>query len=436
MPERPSPLLSAPRRAFASDRGSVPLALLVTIIMAGLTTVVFARTNADQRSTRFDNEFTTVLHAAEAGVEEATFRVNNHLVTGATAQGSGTANGYDYAWTAARQPSGQWVVTSTGTGPNEAERTVVAQLTDRPIFNASLATHLGINFTGGNKADSYNSRTQTRCSPPSSISCFGIIASNGNIEVGSSSATSNYADRVRVHDWANPENNGPARCTQATSQFCRTPFRENVDEPLDIRGSVPLVEDLLAGCAGFPTWKASDHATGSGSNRQAVFAPTSPASHPEIGAYHCFGELVFDVNTRLPTTVTADNGLVVVVRDRIKVEGAVRVACNACAGGFPAAPNRPAARRLQIFTLAKDETASGSNVLAAVQIRQHAKIAAAIYAPDASCGNQQSNAQVEIYGALACRVVLNQGGWEFHYDEDLLDGISTGQYFVTRWQEQ
>lgn len=421
------------RRALRGERGSVPLALLVIIIMGGLTSVVLARTTAEQSSTRFDTEYTTAVHAAEAGLQEAAFRINNHLTPGLTAEGQGTANGYAYAWTAQRTDGGPWTVTSEGTGPNDVSRTVVADLSDRPIFDLSLATHLGIDFSGGNKADSYHSRHQTRCSPPSSISCYGIIASNGNIQVGSSSSTSNYADRVRVHDWANPENNGPERCTQETSQFCRPPHRENIDEPLNIRGEVPLVQDLLDGCASFPSWKASDHGT---NQNPATFTPTDPVSHPDIGTYYCFSELLFDAHTNLPSTVTADNGLVIVVRDRIKVEGAVQVACPHCANGFPAAPNMPAARRLQVFTLAQDQPDGGNNVLAAVQIRQHAKIAGAIYAPNASCGNQQSNAQVEIYGSLICRAVLNQGGWEFHYDEDLLAGLTTKEFFVDRWREE
>lgn len=429
------------RHALSRERGSVPLALLVVMIMAGLTSIVYARATADQRSVRADNEFTTAIHAAEAGVEEATFRLNNHLVVGSSAAGTGSAGDYDYAWTATKMPGNPWTVTSTGTGPDAVSRTVVAELTDQPVFFASLATHLGISFTGGNKADSYNSRTQVRCSGrpaplTSTVSCYGIIASNGPINMGSSGGDTNYADRVRVHDWANPQNNGPQRCGPSNSIYCAPPFRENVDRPLDIRQAVPLVEEMLAGCpASPPSWRASDHATGSGNNRVAVLNPSHAPVQTTIGPVYCYGELHFDVNTTVPASFTADNGLFVVVRNQIKVEGAVSVNCPVCAGGFPAPPNRPAARRLQIFTLAQD-TGSGSNVLAAVQVRQHAKIAAAIYAPDASCGNNQSNAQVEIYGSLVCKTVLNQGGWQFHYDEDLLGGLTSGEYDIHRWREE
>lgn len=441
-------MTTAIRRFFRSDRGSIPLALLVVVIMAGMTSIVFARMTAEQRSVRHDTEFTTSIHAAEAGIQEAAFRANNHLLLGTSGAGSGSANGYDYDWTATRDDGADpWTVTSIGTGPTDVRRTVVAELADRPLFDNALATHLGVNFQGGNTADSYNSATQVRCSgrPSPLVStpdCFGIVASNGHIDMGSSGAGTNYADRVHVHDWANPDNSGPDRCAPATSIYCledRDPLpqhRVNIDDPLEIRGQVGLVETLLEGCGESPpNWTASEHISGADPSA-AVLSPSHALSHPEVGTYYCFGEMLFDMKTVLPASVTADSGLIIVVRDRIKIEGHVEINCRGCASGFPSSPGMPAARRLQIFTLAGDDPANGNNVLAAVQIRQHAKLGAAIYAPNASCGNQQSNAQVEIYGALICKTVLNQGGWKFHYDEDLMSGLRTGEYYVHQWREE
>lgn len=428
------------RRVLGSERGSVPLALLVVIIMAGLTSIISARTVAQERSVRHDNEFTTAVHAAEAGVAEAAFRLNNHLVLGTSGSGTGTANGYDYAWTANKEgPFGPWVVTSTGTGPTAVSRTVRAELADRPIFNTALSTHLGVNFQGGNAADSYDSATQLRCSGPHP-DCFGIVASNGNIDMGSSGGGTNYADRVHVHDWANPENTGPERCAPSNSVYCdetRDPqHRYNIDEPLNIRGQVDFVQELLDGCDSFPSWRASENVTGSGDPAAATLDPGSPSSHPQVGDYHCFSALRFDQKTQLPSSVTPEDPLIVVVRDRMKIDAHVEINCGGCKNGFPASPKMPAARRLQFFTLAEDDFDTDNNVLAAIQIRQHAKVSAAVYAPNASCGNQQSNAHVEIYGSLVCKAVLNQGGWKFHFDEDLLAGARTGQFALQRWQEE
>lgn len=433
-------MTTATRDALTCERGSVPLALLVVIIMAGLTGMIAARTTAEQRSVQHDTEFTTAVHAAEAGVHEAAFLLNNHLVVGSSASGNGTDNGYDYTWSAVRgSDSGPWVVTSSGTGPTGLSRTVVAELADRPIFDSALSTHLGVNFQGGNAADSYSSAAQLRCPGPSPA-CFGIVASNGTIDMGSSGGGANYADRVHVHDWANPDNSGPERCGPSNSIYCDETHvpqhRYNIDDPLDVHGQVDLVEELLDGCSAFPSWTASENITGTGDPAAATLAPTTPDSHPRVGDYYCFSELLFDTKTQLASTVTAEDGLTVVVRDRIKIESHVEVNCSGCKTGFPASPAMPVARRLQIFTIAEDDPAGGNNVRAAIQVRQHAKLGAAIYAPNASCGNQQSNAQVEIYGALVCKTVLNQGGWKFHYDEDLLAGLRTGEFAVSRWREE
>ena len=429
------------RLATNGERGSIPLALLVVIIMAGLTTVMLSRAVAEQRSTRFDNEFTTAVHAGEAGIAEAVFRLNNHLVTSDTASGSGDANGYAYAWQAQRDGYGQWIVTSSGTAPDGVERTVVAELSDRPIFDLALATHIGINFAGGNTADSYHSGLQRRCSTSPDPDCFGVVASNGDIDMGSSGAGANYADRVHLHDWANPANTGPGRCEPTNSVYCDEAFghRRNLDDPLDISGDIPLVEQLRDACAdnaAFSPWRASDVAPANNATAVLDLPAASALTHPDIGAFHCVSELVFDRNTVLASSVTAEDPYFLVVRDSIRVDGHVKVNCAACGASFPASPNMPVAPALQILTVA-DDGVQGSNVLAAVQIRQHAKLGAAIYAPNASCGNQQgSNAQVEIYGAIVCKAVLNQGGWQFHYDEALIDGLRTGRYFIDRWREE
>lgn len=422
------------------ERGSIPLALLVVIIMGGLLAAIMTRTIAETGATRFDNEYSTALHAAEIGIDDAVYRLNNQLIVTTSATETGSVDGYDYTWQATRQPDRSWRVRSTSTGPNDVSRSIEVRVADQPLFNLSLATHLGINFAGGNSADSYNSVAQTRCSTTANPNCFGIIASNGNVNIGSS-GSANYADRVHIHDMANPNNNGPDRCP--TSIYCAPPFRRNFDDPLDIRADVPLVERMLASCTTFGAWTASAPAhprvstpTGTASVLQASALPQGTVSvNGADRTVLCASTLTFDMNTTVPSTLTPATGHLIVVRDSVVVNGGVRINCGSCGGSFPASPNMPKARLLQIFTLAQDRPISGNNIALAIQVRQQARIGAAIYAPDASCGNQQSNAQVEIYGSLVCAVVLNQGGWSFHYDEDLANGITTGQYFVARWSE-
>ena len=71
-----------------SEQGSMPMALLAAIVVAGIVTVLTARTVAGERATRFDRSFTESFHTADAGVQEAVFRLNagvyENMAVGAT----------------------------------------------------------------------------------------------------------------------------------------------------------------------------------------------------------------------------------------------------------------------------------------------------------------------------------------------------------------
>jgi hypothetical protein len=62
-------------------------------------------------------------------------------------------------------------------------------------------------------------------------------------------------------------------------------------------------------------------------------------------------------------------------------------------------------------------------------------VAAGIYAPESECGGNPSNAQAEIFGSLICRDITNQGGWGFHYDQQLLT-LGDGNYQMHAWWER
>jgi type II secretory pathway pseudopilin PulG len=430
------------RLGLRGDRGSIPMALLVVIVMGGLLTVLLSRTVMEQRSTQRDNEFTTALHAAEIGFDDAVFRLNNHLVVGDDDEGAGEVDGYAYEWGVERAGAA-WRAWSTGTGPNGVARTISADVTDRPIFDLALATHLGVNFSGGNTADSYNSATGangTTCSMGASPStgCFGIIASNGVIHMGSASGVPNYADRVQVYDWGNPTNTGAGRCTHANNTYCQEPFRRNYEDPLDIRGRVGFAEDLAAACTAagaWTSWKATDVAPGNGAgqNRWATMPSTPDVTLGDGTPVFCFSELTLDTNIEMPSGF---DDYVVSVRDRLYVGGQLEVNCPSCksnAAFGSAAKPFPRARNLQIFTMAEDTCAGNANCYA-VRILQQTHFAGTIYAPDATCGSQTGG--THIYGSLICNFVTNAGNWSFHYDEDLMDGLSTNEYFVSRWTEE
>jgi hypothetical protein len=428
-------------KILAADRGSIPLALMITLVAAMLGILVVGNTLAGQRATRFDRSYTVVLQSADAGIEEVNFRLNKQLFpTGATSMsGSGVADGIPYSWTASRPTwiSTDWTAVSTSTMRDGTTRTVRSVFRDRPLFNTALATDRAIAFTGANGADSYNSATgaPTHCTwgDAGCSSGNGIIASNGNIRIPSNG----YADQVLVYDWfANPGSEADPRCHDNTAtgtgtDYCAAPYRENVDEPLDLRTYVDVVNEELSTCATVhDVWRASDVA----SHQNAI------VEFPFDGGKHCFNRLILNRQIVLRPNVTGTNPLRLYVTEYIELSAGGPINCWGPGGTNQPCTNnnwrKPVARRLQIFTPAVTALV-GTTETDAVKISQQTKFAGAIYAPQAKCGNLgSSNAGVDIYGTMICEEVRNNGGWNFHYDEDLMYAQTTGLYDMVSWNEE
>jgi hypothetical protein len=86
-------------------------------------------------------------------------------------------------------------------------------------------------------------------------------------------------------------------------------------------------------------------------------------------------------------------------------------------------PTEPDATKLEIYL-------AGGNV----ELNNHTKIAAGIYGPATNC-SEASNAQAEIYGSIVCSEIVNQGGWEFSYDERLAD-VNVDHFSIRSLREE
>jgi hypothetical protein len=95
-----------------------------------------------------------------------------------------------------------------------------------------------------------------------------------------------------------------------------------------------------------------------------------------------------------------------------------------CPVGGCSMANKPDARSLQIYSTGQ-----------AVRIGNQSEFVGAIAAPYASCTGNPSVAQADIYGALICNDLSNQGGWDFYFDDRLLN-LGNGQYDVVEWREE
>lgn len=440
-----------------SERGSIPLALLAVIIVAGLASTVLVRVVAEDRSTRFDRNYTVAFHAADAAVEEAYFALNNEqFATGAlSVTDSGDANGVPYTWTATRPTATatNWTVLATGTGSDGTTREVRADIAEQPLFEVGAVSMVSTAFNGNNGANSYNSATgaPSHCTwtkanhKPAAganvsrcTSGKGLIGSNGDMELGNNS----YADGVFVFDWAEVTKQYPDRCKMGNiagkGPLCALPenggVRRNIDDRQTFDTEMQAMEDALldsgagTNCgtgASMPSWTASTDGTPLGGGvYEMSLAP---------GVY-CFARLDFDATTVLPAAVTPDAPLEIVVRDSIEFAGQIDVNCASCNSTNATSPlARPAARRLDIRLPGGDIAAHPSD-LPAVNVRKQTHFGGTILAPNATCN--APNGGVDIYGSMVCRDIGNAGNWAFHYDEDLANGATTGKFAVLRWTEQ
>lgn len=459
------------------ERGSIALALLASIVVAGLVTVVVAATIAGQRATRFNQEYTGALHVAEAGVQEALHQLNTgQLDPGDSPRtATGTIDGQSFEWTAERTTDQEWTVTSEGTDVEGTTRTVQVTIADEPLFNVAAFSDQLLTFRGANNADSYTSDDSVSASD-AWCTGRGRVGSNDTLEFKGKSqgqATCDYydangnlvdgatVDGIDLHNWEDDPDAGRCDHGGGSSTNCvdgaGEPWYEsdspdrwiNHDDPLEFDEEVAWIEEAFAACQA------------DGSNYEAQFltsehAPLQPATSgptlPDTDThYYCADSLFFDDDTSLQNA-SGEDPVVFIVGDEIEVDGsgggngnggndgrAVNVNCDGCvtSGTFDpeSAGVRPEAGALQIYTASEQGSSGGSADV--VRVRNHSNVAAAVYAPQASCGGVHgSNAQVHMFGSLVCRDLRNQGGWQFHFDEALYDVRRTDDFSVQRWSEQ
>jgi hypothetical protein len=383
-----------------NEDGSMVLALMGSLISATVVSLVAFSMLSSAGTTRHNQNYTLAIQAADAGVQDAIFRANNgQAVTGAT----GSIGSSSYTWTATTTSKG-WKITSVGT-ERAVTRTVEVEVTKAPRFFLAAFGDRGIELKGSNGADSYNSATGATNTGNGNVGSNGDINLNGN---------STHVDNVTLynHDAANNscDNNGGHGCDSL----------EIVGPKVDLASdaNMKFITDQLAACAAvssLPTWTSS------------TAAAPGVLPYQAGGIPYCFESLNFDRDTVL-SGADASHPVVIYVRGAVSIENGVRINCATCAAG-----STPDGSLLQIYSAGSTDTQS-------VSIGNHSYIAAAIYAPRAACLGNPSAAQADVYGALICGEIGrltsgNQGGWSFHFDDNLAN-VGTGGYQVVRYDEK
>jgi hypothetical protein len=414
------------------DRGSIPIALLGIIALTSVMGALVANAVGSTRTARFDQRYTEVIQVADAAAQAGA----NHLIRAIApsdlqsrttpATGSGALDAVPYTWTAERRPVTEcrtggsvancWRVTGVATTPAAAgvdavTRTVALQVSDNARFFVAAFSDVGMRLRGGNAADSYLPGVSGGVNLGN-----GIVGSNGTIRLNGNT----YVDGVQLFSFAGAlatyarcdGRNQAGQCAGLLAAGGPVWPSATFVDPLEVGPGEDLDTAFIdaartdpARCNGVaPTdWRAS-------LNGGVLGNPTGPTRQ-----VMCVNNLIIDTNT----TVAAGRTVEVYVYGTFSTSNDTTLNCSGCT-----ATSRPDSTRLRIYSDGGD-----------VNIGNHNFVAAAIYAPESTCGGNPSNAQAEIFGSLICRDITNQGGWGFHYDEQLRS-IGDGDYQMHAWQER
>lgn len=370
-----------PRPDLRSDEGSLLFALLGVLVVTGIATSLFAVTRNLQDQTRSGRDHQVAITGADAGVHHALTTISLLQDPTVTAlQDTSTVGDVDFSWTAERAGAG-WQVRARATKGGR-ERVVEAVVERSSRFVIGAFADVAFTMRGGNGVDSYNSSTSATDTGNGSVGTNGALEMNGNA----------HADRIHLF--------GPnATCTKSG---CDSGQLVGVNEPLDVDAMTAAIQaEMDAACGGNHSgWLAS-------------------AGGPLVGGTtYCFSDMTVDADVVLQGASSA-NPVTIYLSGDFDMANHVRLNCAGCGAG-----STPDAAGLQVY-------GTGTSF----RLGNHAWLAAAIAVPNASCQGSPSNAQAEVFGAMVCDDLSNQGGWNFHFDDSLLD-LGNGQWDVTAWREE
>ena len=404
----------------SNEDGSLPFALLAAIIGAGIMTVLFSMVLTSEQAVRFDRDFTTAFHGAEAGLQAALVEIRVQEASGtpsSTVSGNGNTANVSYEYEAVKSGF-RWQVKATGGADAGPPRHVEAEVMRDSRFTMAAFGKTLVGFKGGNGAGSYNGTSvETR---------RGTVGTNGEIHLGGSLAYNPDGSCVRSNTCVDEITLfGPdAKCAKTSSNCSLLESQDRVaGEPQPHKADTDFIEEALAAAWCVDSLKPYRSSDG----------PLVGGAGPGPDGEYCFSSMVFDHGRSTNLPVTGGEAIVYVAGTVSSINDSI-VNCAGCESlsNTPSnseittmlAATPPDARLLQIYTVGTD-----------VMLGNHTHLGAAIYAPNASCHGNPANAQGYIYGSMLCNDINNQGGWSFWYDERL-DEIAGSTWRLSGLREE
>jgi hypothetical protein len=456
---------STPRGA---EEGSLPLALLATIVVAGMIGVIMTRMVAGENAVRFDRDFAEALQVADVGINRGLFALNEGQIPPAPgAPSTAQVDGITYEWHGTEIEPRFWQVVSESETAAGVSRRLVAIVEDQPLFFPGAFGDKLVALNGtSTEIDSYNSGS---CTTPADACEWGTDPDfgTGNGSLGTnedfdfSGNTSIRPGGAFLYDWA--DNPGTGITTddpfgdRCDGNPCTTEYVTTLPDKLEYASNdrmAFITEKFAAGeaCDGasdrqMGEWSlgAKNTTTTIQSYHTATGGTGDPANNdptdPDFGNFYCADSLDVLGDLELADTVTADNPMVIFVKDHFTIPNPqTYVACHN-ADATATCPKteaddastrsvRPIASRLQIYVagIPSRGTTAGD-----ISLKASTKFAGVVYAPVSRCGGS-GGAEADVYGAIICGTMDNVGNWDFHYD-DALGTAGSGVFSVASWQE-
>jgi hypothetical protein len=450
-------------RLRCSQEGSIPLALLVSIVTAGLIAVLVASVIQAERTVRFDRSFTNVIQSADAGVQDAYHRLQNNLLDIEIGDTLGpfeaSLNGMDAEWTIERLTHREFEVVSEGVAEDGTSRSVIVEIEEDSLFFPGAFGDRLVALQGtSTQIDSYESRsTDTECAANSDPDrCWGTDEDFGTRK--GALGTNNdfeFPGNVKVlrailYDWLeNPgqntteENPGGDRCD---GNACTPDVLRFEDDPMEYGSDeqMQFIYDKLDDCDGREIPIDDGETLGSHQGNERIqLAPYSAAdehnegspAEPDWDNYYCATDLQIRAHLDL-VNATPDKPVVIFVENSFLLNGHRHVNCPDCPTSNINQTDRwrsvrPEAGALQIYVGSDADQGGGE-----VTLSQHGVFAGVLYAPRARCGatGGSGGAGAHVYGSIICRTLDQVGNWRFHYDEQLAD-FGRQTYTIGSWRE-
>ncbi len=388
------------QRRHQDENGSVLLAMLAIIAIAGLVTATLGLVRQSQFTTRRDRNFTSAIQVADAAVQQAYTYFTTHAPAGDTITSTGlglsstTADG-DFEWTATRDGF-DWDIRAKGR-VGDVDRYIEVKISRGADFLLAAFGDTLLDLNGSNLVQSYNSSTGAGNTGNGNVGSNGLINFKGNAS----------SDAVFIYGGSASDG---SRCTGNCPNVTGYSLADSFD--------VPAIHSAIAAEA------AVVCASGAvdGLYQASVDGDLTPGGGGGVDGVYCFDEMRFDDDMDIIGNDQDNPAVAYVLTYGIVSNGNhMEINCPGCNSsaqtGF-----EPAGFRINVV--------NGN-----VGFANQSAYGFILTAPFAACNKSSGGGQTTVYGSLLCGSIDVKGGFDLYFDDNALES-GTGQYSITDYREE